>query len=321
MKRFLVLILLFGLTITPTIASVQAQTTPVFRSGLNYLSSGNRFSQEDSVTEADFVYFKANGITDISIRIFWKSFIEDPNLIANYKRLLTIADKYGMKVQFDFWTSDWSRPTHLSSINDIIRIPEVKQQWLSFVSTVLRELKSFKCIQSWTMMNEPHDLLPGDTALFYQCWQQQRSLMRSIDRRPISIRFALGDSPWSGNFSKTQVFKVCDYIAINEYLDPSNSSDTRWKSTWDQFYRCISDCRSAHKALVFSEFGSDTGDDEAKRVWYEKTLSLFRSKGILKAYAFSWQTLNPLNERFNIAGKPAFQELVEADGLRVRNSW
>jgi endo-1,4-beta-mannosidase len=309
------------------LAQVEARVArPVFKSGLNYLSSSNRFYQADSVTEADFSYFKTNGITDLSIRIFWKSVAEDANVIGNYKRLLAVADKYGLNVQIDFWTQfsdqDWSRPTFVASIYDIIRDLSVKQQWFNFVTTVMNEFKSFKCITGWTMMNEPYQGFSSDTALFYQCWTEQRALMKSIDKRPISIRFALGVSPWSGDFSKTVAFRVCDYIAINEYLDPSDRSSIRWDSTWSMFDKCVSDCKRAGKPLVISEFGADTGDDEANWVWYEKSLAYFISKGIQKAYAWAWQTTNPETlVGFNIVGKPAFNELLEASGRRVSGSW
>jgi endo-1,4-beta-mannosidase len=308
------------------VAQVEARVSySTFKSGLNYLSSSNRFYQADSVTEADFAYFKANGITDLSIRIFWKSVAEDANVIGNYKRLLAVADKYGLNVQIDFWTQfsdqNWSKPSFINSIYDIIHDPAVKQQWFSFVSGVMNEFKSYSCIKSWTMMNEPYQGVPTDTALFYQCWIEQRALMKSIDNRPVSIRFALGVSPWSGDFSRRSVFRVCDYIAITEYLDPSDRSYTIWGSTWSMFDKCVSDCRRYGKPLVIAEFGSNTGDDEAKRVWYEKSLAYFRRIGIQKAYAWAWQTTNPTTlEGFNIVGKPAFNELAEASGRRVYRS-
>jgi hypothetical protein len=325
-KKGVLLVLIFVFSFA-SLCVVQVQgRVPTFRSGVNYLSSSNRFYQDDSVTDADFAYFKANGIMDLSIRIFWKSVAEDPNVIGNYKRLLAVADTYGLKVQIDFWTQfsdlDWSKPTFINSIYDIIRDPAVKQQWFSFIRSVMIELKPFRCIQGWTMMNEPYSGNSADTTLFYQCWIEQRAVMKKIDKRPISIRFALGDSPWSGDFSKNQVFRVCDYIAITEYLDPSDRSYTRWTSTWSMFDKCVSDCKKAGKPLVVTEFGSDTGNDEAKRVWYEQSLSYFRSKGIQKAYAWAWQTTNPETlVDWNILGKPAFNELAEASGQRVYKTW
>jgi hypothetical protein len=329
-RVFLVFAVFAVLALASTLPIVQIEARMMsrfFNSGVNYLSSSNRFYQEDTVTEADFLHFKTNGITDISLRIFWKSVAEDDNVIGNYKRLLSVADTVGLNVQVDFWTQftdqAWSRPSFINSIYDIIRNPAVKAQWFSFVSTVMNEFKSFNCIQSWTMMNEPYSHGASDTALFQQCWVEQRAMMRAIDTRPISIRFGLGDSPWSGDFSKNVAFQVCDYIAITEYLDPSNQSYTRWGANWRMFDKCVSDCKKSGKPLVIAEFGSDTGDDEAKRVWYEQSLTYFRSKGIQKAYAWAWQTTNPESlPLWNIADKPTvFMELAEASGTTVKSRY
>ena len=325
-KILLVMVIVLTLAFMYLFQAEAYRMRPTFKSGLNYLSSGNRFIQDDSVTEADFKYFKANGVMDISLRIFWASVADDGSVIDNYKRLLAVADRVGLNVQVDFWTQfsdqDWSRPTFITSIYDIIRDPAVKQQWFSFVSTVMNEFKGYSCIKSWTMMNEPYSADSSDIELFYLCWTEQRALMKSIDSRPVSIRFALGDSPWSGEFSKTIAFQLCDYIAINEYLDPSDRGYTRWGSTWSMFDRCVSDCKIAGKPLVITEFGSDTGDDEDKRVWYEQSLTYFMSKGIQKAYAWAWQTTNPTSlNNFNIIETPAFNELLGATGTIVYGSW
>jgi hypothetical protein len=326
-RKIKISVLLFAvlfLTSTYTRCRIQVGAETLgFESGLNYLSYGNRFAQDDSVTDVDFAFFKANNVSCLSIRIFWKSMTYDNGsynveVLNNYKRLLTEAQKYGLKVQFDFWTPfsrNDSTPVFLTSMYDIIRNSTAKQQWLAFVSDVMNELKPYNAIESWTMMNEPHANETNDEALFYQCWDEQRTLIKNIDQRPVSIRFALGDSPWSGNFSKTEAFQVCDYIAMTEYLDPSNENYTRYDGNWIMFNNCVSDCKNNQKPLVITEFGSDTGDDEDKRVWYEQSLALFKSKGIQKAYAWAWQTTEPDNERFNIASqppKPTFNELSKA---------
>ena len=303
---------------SPNTPSTSPQYTS-FESGLNYLSYGNCFYQKDSVTRSDFEFFKANNIRSISIRIFMKSFILDhDNLINNYNRLLAIADDFNMKVQLDFrnqLNENALYPVYFPSIYDIIRNSTAKQMWFGFINETMVEFKHHNSIESWSMMSEPYINVATDEQLFYQCWTEQRELMKSIDPRPVLIRFALGHSPWSGDFNKTEVFKVCDYIAINEYLEPWNASYSRYGGSWSMFEKCVTDCKADDKPLIISEFGSDSGDDEAKRIWYEQSLSLFKSKGIQNAYAWAWQTINPESERFNIAGptlKPAFYELVYA---------
>ena len=341
------LILVFVLTLTHGIgiigeqdsAQEQAQTSQnnSFRGGLNYLSAGNRFSQNDSITKPDFEFFEANNISSLSIRIVWASWANysidwnglsvHENVKTNYHRLLNLTDDLSLKVQFDFWTSykrggSWTMPNEISPW-DIIRNLTVRGQWFTFVSEVMNEFKSHDSIESWTLMNEPYARALGDEELFYECWTLQEGLMRDIDPvRLFSIRFSLGDSPWSGDFDKTKVFQFCDYIAINEYLDPSNSSYTRWGANWTMFGECVLECKNSHKPLVISEFGNNSTKDEDNRVWYEQTLDIFKSSGIQKAYAYAWQRVEPEEEGFNIApnstllppenAKPAFFELASA---------
>lgn len=293
-----------------------------FECGLNYVSNSHRFYQNDSVTSNDFMSFSEYNITHLSIHIVWKSFDEDyVNLTANFHSLLNVADSTGMKVQLDFWTrfspgGSWTMPNGISPW-DIIRVPSVTADWLDFVSNATNEFKSHTSIESWTMMNEPYAQKgTNDDELFYQCWRDQREIMRSLDPRPLSIRLALGDSPWSGDFNRTEVFQVCDYIAITNYLDPGNNSDTRWGGNWTQFYNCVSECKSRSIPLVIAEFGMNTSTFEDRAVYYNRSLCLFKSKGIEKAYAFCWQTILPENASFNIYGynpiTPMFSELVAA---------
>jgi len=301
-----------------------------FESGLNYLSASNRFYQNKSVTSNDFVFFKNHSITHLSIRIYWKSFVEDyVNLIANYHRLLDLTDYYGMKVQFDFWTSFSNNvmPQGLMPF-DLIRNDTVKGLWLDFVRNVTNEFKSHASIESWTMMNEPrvesgHEAT--DKELFYQCWTEQREIMKGIDPRNLTIRFALGNSPWSGDFNSTEVFQVCDCIAINEYLDPGNSNDTQYGGNWTTFNDCVSECQNMQVPLVISEFGMNTSTLEDRGEYYSQSLSLFKNKGIRKAYAFAWQTIYPENESFNIYGidppTPAFLALARASTITVPDDY
>jgi hypothetical protein len=278
-----------------------------FESGLNYLSSNSsRFYEDASLIRKDFEFFSDHNITRLSIRIYWKGWVEERSrLIENYNRLLNLADEYGMKVQFDFWTS-FTRNVMPQGMMpfDLIRNESVKRQWFGNVSEIMNEFRNHISIESWTMMNEPRNELgheATDRENFTQCWTEQREIMKGIDPRNLTIRFALCNSPWSGDFNNTEVFQVCDYIAINEYLDPKNSSDTTpWGGNWTTFTECISECQNRQVPLVISEFGMNTSTLENRGEYYSQSLSLFKSKGIRKAYAFAWQTRYPENESFNI---------------------
>jgi parallel beta-helix repeat protein len=204
----------------------------------------------------------------------------------------------------------------------LIRNDTVWGWFLDFVCETMTEFKSHDCIERWVMMNEPR-LESGheaqDEELFYQRWTQQRENMTGIDSRPITIQLALGNSPWSGDFNSTRIFQLCDYIAINEYLDPRNSSDTKYGGNWTTFNDCVSECQDRQVPLVISEFGMNTSTLEDRAVYYRESLSLFKSKGIQRAYAFAWQATGI--ESYNINGTnpptPQFLELVRADRLAV----
>ena len=328
-----------SVTIEGSITTRESQQTSAshykaFESGLNYLSNGNRFYQLDNVTIPDFDFLKNHSITHLSIRIYWKSWVDNgtrkhKELVDNYNRLLNLTDKYHFEVQFDFWTkfSENVMPPGLEPF-DIIRNDTVKGWWKDFVRNVTTEFRSHDSIESWTMMNEPrvekgHEAT--DEEAFYRLWVEQREIMKGIDSRPISIRLALGDSPWSGDFNSTEVFQVCDYIAINEYLDPRNSSDTRWGGNWSTFNNCVSECQNKEVPLIISEFGMNTSTLEDRGEYYSQSLSLFKSKGIQKAYAFAWQSTRPELESFNIYGiiplTPMFLELVRADTMTVPDDY
>ena len=67
-----------------------------------------------------------------------------------------------------------------------------------------------------------------------------------------------------------EVFSVCDFISINEYLDPLDPNSEVHSATWSMFDDCVIDCRNADVPLVITEFGRVSGDDEVQRVWYEQ---------------------------------------------------
>jgi parallel beta-helix repeat protein len=102
-------------------------------------------------------------------------------------------------------------------------------------------------------------------------------------------------------------------------LDPRNSSDTKYGGNWTTFNDCVSECQDRQVPLVISEFGMNTSTLEDRAMYYRESLSLFRSKGIQRAYAFAWQATGI--ESYNINGTnpptPQFLELVRADRLAV----
>jgi hypothetical protein len=69
-----VILIVLLATATFTTLSLQtqkAQAAPAMVAGINYMSSGNAWSESDATLNADFSRFANDGITHISVRIMW----------------------------------------------------------------------------------------------------------------------------------------------------------------------------------------------------------------------------------------------------------
>jgi hypothetical protein len=300
--------------------------------GINYMSAGNTFSDSDTVLNTDFERFANEGIKHISMRLIWSTLEPTYNsltcklsstVLANHKRVLAMAQRYGIGVNVDFWTHfqdvHWDMPSYIRSIFDIVRNSNSKQLWLRFVTTMVAELKSYQSVESWAILNEPFYSYSSDKPLFQQLFAEQVAAIKSVDNtRPVVCRFTLSYTPASGRFD-TSVYSLFDAFAVTEYLDPSNPRDTEYNAKWSYWDKTVSDCQARNIPLWVIEFGDDSTNTEHVRLHYELSLQKFQAAGVVKAYAWAWQTRSATSERFNIYGgtkpKPAYYELSKyADG-------
>ena len=325
--------MLIGIVVTTTsgfqVKPAQAALTQAnLVTGLNYMSAGNIYSDSDSVLNADFARFAKDGIKHISMRLMWSTLEPTYNsltcklsstVLANHKRVLAMAQKYGIGVNVDFWTHfqdvHWDMPRYIKSIFDIVRNSTAKQLWLRFVSTIVAELKSYKSVESWAILNEPFYSYSSDKPLFQQLFAAQVAAIKSVDStRPVVCRFTLSYTPGSGRFDAS-VYDLFDAFAVTEYLDPSNPSDTKYNGRWSYWDKTVSDCKARNKPLWVIEFGDDETDAEHVRLHYEQSLERFQTAGVEKAYAWAWQTRSASAESFNIYDgtnpKPAYNELIK----------
>ena len=123
----------FGYKVEPA----QAQTSVV--AGVNYMSYGNAWGESTATLDADFARFANLGIKHISMRIMWS--VTEPThyddyahlsetAVNNYKRVLTEANKYGIKVNLDFWTQftySLGKPSWVSNYYDIAKSSDINQ--------------------------------------------------------------------------------------------------------------------------------------------------------------------------------------------------
>jgi hypothetical protein len=280
--------------------------------GLNYLSAGNRFDDSDSQLDADFARFAGDGIKHISMRLIWSQLepTYDPStatlsssVLNNHKRVLTMAAKYGIGVNVDFWTHfqdvHWDMPGFITSIFDIVRNSTAKQLWLRYVQAIVSQLKGYSSIESWAILNEPFYSSSSDRPLFQQLFADQVSTIKAIDTRTVICRFTLSYTPGSGKYDAS-VYDIFDAFAVTEYLDPSNPSDTKYNGKWSYWDKTVADCKARNKPLWVIEFGDDNADTEHVRLHYELSLQKFQADGVERAFCWAWQTRSATNEAFNI---------------------
>jgi len=319
-----ILIVLIGIM---QIGVVSAATTTDIQVGINYLSNGNRYDESDSILEQDFAYFQQNGISVISIRVMWIS-IESSrgqyrsDVINNYRRVLTIAEKYNIKVNIDFWShfhsfSTYWRPSYVTSNRDIYLNNNLKQNWFDMVTYVVNQLKGYDAIYSWAVMNEPFYDYRSDREPMEQFIVESADLIRRLDNRPITCRFTVDYNPWNGLFDYS-ILDSLDIISITEYMDPEWGSSYHG-ATWNTIRQAVEWSNEHNKDFWIIEFGISSGSNEAKRLHYQDSIEMFQELGIRTMFAWAWQSRSPQNEAYNIAlgtadGSSCFFELVEVAG-------
>ena len=201
--------------------------------GVNYLSDGNRYYESDDILEKDFAFFKQNGISIISIRVMWISIESSPGnfrteVINNYKRVLSMAEKYNLKVNIDFWShfhsfSTYWRPNYVTSNRAIYLDNSIKQAWFNMVKYVVNQLNGYSAINSWAVMNEPFYDYSSDRVPMERFIVECADLIRSLDNRPITCRFTVDYNPWNGLFDY-DILDALDIVSITEYMSPDWSS-------------------------------------------------------------------------------------------------
>ena len=291
-------------------------------SGINYMSSGNAWTESDATLKTDFARFSSNGINHISVRIMWSVMMPTSSGLSttaldNVKRVLNTANTYGIKVNLDFWTqfgytlgfpTSWAGKDYYSLLSN-----PTKGYYLSYMHNVVTALKGYPAIESWSILNEPYYSSSSQKAPFQTLMTDSVQTIKSVDNtHPVICRFTLSYTPGSGKYDSS-VYSLFDAFAVTIYLDPSNPSDTRYNGRWTYWDKTVADCKSRNLPLWVIEFGDDNSNTETVRQFYAQDLQKFQSAGVVKAYAWAWQTKSASNEAFNIysgtSPDPAYFEL------------
>jgi hypothetical protein len=307
------------------------QATPALAAGINYMSSGNQWTESDSQLNADFKRFADDGIIHISARIMWsvmepQYYSDSAHLsntaLANFKRVLAAAEKNGISVNVDFWTQHGytlGLPSWVGSYWDIEGIASTRDKYVRYMKAVVDAIKDYKSIESYTILNEPwwgsaSNGVYVDKSEYQAAFPILYDAIKSEDpNRLVTCRFTLSYTPGSGKFD-TSVYGMFDIFAVTLYLDPSNPSDTRYNGRWSYWDKTVADCKARNKTLWVIEFGDDSSNLEHNRLHYQNSLSLFANAGAERAYAWAWQTRSYSSESFNIyhgTPDPAYYELAK----------
>jgi len=324
-------------------SSIRAEATQQkMRLGVNYLSDGNAYGDTtNSVLTRDFTFFRNNNITDVMIRLVWSAVESDTqgvyetSTINNVKRALTIADSLGLKVHISFWThfqeyATWSVPAYVKDPYTgkqitlaIVRSDSMKQAWLNMVRYVVTQLQSYHAIAAWHIMNEPMywDTFSGldQKANFQALWTEAARLTRNLDSqdRPCTVRFAIADSPWSGEFDLSSIDSL-DFVGVNVYVDLRNFDRLAWGS-WSMVHQAIRDAHARSKQIWWTEFGAWNDDIKVQDDAFKAMLDVAKAEGVDGVMAWAWQSCDPSSERYNICldsnghATPAFYKLASSD--------
>jgi len=245
----------------------------------------------------------------------------------NLKRVLNAAEDNGIKVNLDFWTqfgytlgfpTSWAGNDYYSLLSN-----PTKGYYLSYMRNVVNQLKGYSAIESYSILNEPYYSSSSQKAPFQTLMADCVDAIKSQDNtRPVVCRFTLSYTPGSGKYDSS-VYSLFDAFAVTLYLDPSNPSDTRYNGRWSYWDKTVADCKSRNMPLWVIEFGDDNTNTEHVRQHYEQSLSKFSAAGVVKAYAWAWQTRSASNEAFNIysgsAPEPAYNELRKYPSTTTTN--
>jgi hypothetical protein len=296
-------------------------------SGVNYLSDGNQWAESNATLAGDFAFFNATGVRHISIRVMWSCMEPtigsiNPTDLYNVKRVLQIAQEFGLLVDVTFWTQfgySLGLPGYIHSYFDLIQNSTAQTLYLNYLALVVNDLKGYPVIESWAVMNEPWYNTPSQRAPFETFLASCYSRVKGLDpTRLVICRFTLSFTPASGLFSQ-EMYRVFDEFAVTVYLDPNNPGSLVYNSNWADWNQLVSDLNGLNQRLIVIEFGSNSTNNSYQEAYIAGLLTVFNSTGIVNlAYCWAWQTRpisGPTSESFNICGaddtaRPAYTPLT-----------
>jgi len=322
--------------------------------GVNY-NTIRMYHVSDEILHRDFSRFKNDGINVIGLSLYWyrlegntrgdyDGYYEDgtpygKGFLEHVKRFIRIATQYNLKVLVTFHTlwgdgSSWCTPDYVidpeTGKNDghaIVKSEDMKQAFLDMVNHTVRYLRD-ENVWAWAILNEPWGIKWKES--FIDLIVKLSSLIKSIDGRPVTVRFVSMQKPWVGDDGKLytrnhftymwnwdrRIFESLDFISFNIYIN-RELYDTWLNITEENIMGCF---RLGKKVWV-TEFGSDTDDDHIQAEDYRRTLEVLKNLPVNGWLAWVWNQfpLSALGKGWNLLkdaeGNPrlAYYELLMHD--------
>jgi hypothetical protein len=308
-------------------SNIPAEKT--IQKGINYLSQWHWYRPDittDEILYRDFAKFQKDGIKYISLPLYWYR-LEGPTrgdftgsnaygdaFLANIKRVIEIANQYGIQTMVDIhtlWGSDgtWCTPAYVrdpvtnSRIElAIVRDDNMQQAFLDMFTHTVNYLKGTPGIWCWAL-NEPwywpHNLDKPFNNIdqkenFITLFQRMKEISQTTDGHPFTVRFVSvhnnNDHSLKDIFSDDwkwdpRIFSTLDFVSFNAYL-PATVLQEEWKEI---IASEITGCINRGKSIWISEFGSSLAGSNRVAA-FQYTLDFLKSLPIQGALGWMWRS-------------------------------
>jgi len=308
--------------------------------GVNYLSLYHMYSGDhttDSILRRDFSRFRQDGITVISLSLYWyrleghergsydgihadrspygNRFLDD------VKRVINIAHEYDIKVLVTIHTlwgssdSPWCTPDYVidpvtgENIGlAIVRSEEMKRAFINMFNHTVRYLAGTPGIWAWAILNEPwywpyklpapyDDINQKEN--FVDLIQKLSRIVRTVDGRPLTIRFSNTHTWVSGGVAKIKnifvndwrwdqrIFDALDFVSFTAYIPEYPELESTWRSmTTTNVVGSI----QRNKKVWITEFGFNSDNDDTQVSYYRKMMDFFKTLPVDGVAAWFWRS-------------------------------
>ncbi len=265
--------------------------------GVNYLSTHVHYEEyylSNQTLDRDFALFKQQGLKYVTLVAVWKYLeprqgVYNEAAINDLIRVCTHAEKYGLKVNIDFYTmmsnNSWTMPEWLTNrkFETVFLNNTARQAWLNYLDHMANRLDSQQNIYSWHMMNEPaRRAWACDVSIeeYLALWSQMKTVFKAYSDRPVTVRFAAQVFEDPNHFnSDPRIFEVLDFLALNWYeLHCPRANLTR-----------IVNQASQNTNIMISEFGANAANDDQQAQQYQNYVAFLRSLGLKDCIAWMWR--------------------------------